>query len=85
MNAPEPLPDTCPSEGPQVCTWVLSVPVIPITELTFRHLATFLCFNAQGRYRTGLKSFQADFLAGLLAKTVNTFFNTGQTRVDLPQ
>jgi hypothetical protein len=62
----------------------LAVPIIPIAKLAFRQFPAFLGLDAQGRNRTSLKTFQANFLTSFFAKSVRSFLNARQGRVDLP-
>ena len=64
---------------------MLTVSIIPITELALCELPTFLCLDTQRSDRAGLEPFQADFFPGFLAKAVCAFFDSGESRIDLAE
>ena len=61
---------------------VLSVPVVPVTELAFRQLASLLCLKTHGCDRTSLKAFQTNLFAGLIAPAVAAFLNSSQRLIN---
>ena len=62
---------------------VLSVPIVPVTELAFRQLASLLCLETHGRDRASLKTFQAYFFTSLIAPAVAAVVNSSQRLINL--
>jgi hypothetical protein len=56
--------------------WLLAVAIVPVSELTFRELPSFLSLETQRGNRSSLETFEPYFLAGFIAIAIAAIVNT---------